>query len=93
MNKKAIVKGLIITVVSIGVILIVANNIKKGKKKRSNIELAQILQNDGRIKVASSIEGFESAFLQAWVDSLKDANEYFVYQGKKYWKQGGTAVK
>ena len=92
MSSK-IVKGLVITSISIIVVLIISNNIKT-KKKKSNYDLALILQKNGNLKDANDwVNGYEKEYLEAWVNSLNNAFDYFEYKGKRYWKQGGTAIK
>jgi hypothetical protein len=55
-------------------------------------ESVDIIIENGKHK-DRNISNFEDAFLGVWANAILENKETFVYNGKSYRTQGGTAIK
>lgn len=56
-------------------------------------ESVDIIIENGKHKDRNTISTFEDAFLGVWANAILENKETFVYNGKSYRTQGGTAIK
>jgi len=55
-------------------------------------ESVDIIIENGKHK-DRNISNFEDGYLKAWANAILENKETFVYNGKSYRTQGGTAIK
>lgn len=65
---------------------------KKVKVLTKNDSINIIIEN-AKHKDRNTISKFEDAFLGVWANAILEDKETFVYNGKSYRTQGGTALK
>lgn len=53
----------------------------------------KIIIENAKHKDRNTISTFEDAFLGVWANAILENKETFVYKGKSYRTQGGTAIK
>lgn len=82
-------KGIFIVAITLTVLTASALFLFKNKK----VQYAKTIVKYGGTKNYAWLLNTTEDYLKAWAENIKKGNEFFELNGKKYYTQGGTAVK